>query len=151
MQGFFYGCQFNDDLISQSHEGVCRGIHYQRRFPIAHLVTILKGKIFDVGVDLRLSSETFGCAEGVELSVSNAFGQVFWPVGVAHGFVAIDEYNLMSYKCTGNYLPEMISGIIFDDPKLNIPWPLAPTIISKRDRNFPKFEELGPDPLDLRA
>lgn len=121
------------DNVSCSEKGVLRGLHYQ--FPRAQgkLVTVLEGEIFDVAVDIRFNSPTFGKAFFVRLSSKN-LTQLWVPKGFAHGFLVLSPTAVVSYKASGLYYPEEESSILWNDPDLQIPWPLEfPPRLSAKD------------------
>ena len=126
---------FVQDNQSSSHQGVLRGMHYQIRQPQGKLVRVLSGKVFDVAVDLRRSSPTFGQWAGVELTGENR--RLFWvPPGFGHGFYVLSERAEFAYKCTDYYAPEHERVIRFDDPGIGIDWPLlgdVQTVVSEKD------------------
>lgn len=127
---------FVQDNQSSSHQGVLRGLHYQIQQPQGKLVRVLSGKVFDVAVDLRRSSATFGQWAGVELSAENR--RLFWvPPGFGHGFYVLSEMAEFAYKCTDYYAPEHERVIRFDDPEIGIDWPLlsgTDTVLSDKDQ-----------------
>jgi dTDP-4-dehydrorhamnose 3,5-epimerase len=128
---------FVQDNFSRSQKGVLRGLHFQKN-PNAQgkLVQCLKGNIFDVTVDIRQGSPSFGRWVGVELSEENK--RMFYiPPSFAHGFVVLSETADVLYKCTKEYSPEDDRGIIWNDPDINIPWPVRDPILSEKDANFP--------------
>jgi len=127
---------FVQDNQSFSSYGVVRGLHYQLNpFAQSKLVRVLQGKIFDVAVDLRKDSPTFGQWFGVELSSEN-FLQLYIPRGFAHGFSVLSEIAVVFYKCDNYYAPDYEEGILFDDPVLNIDWkvPIEKVIVSEKDK-----------------
>lgn len=125
--------RFVQDNHSRSTRGVLRGLHYQLQQPQGKLVRVLQGAIFDVAVDLRRSSPSFGQWLGHELSADNRL-QLWLPEGFAHGFVVLGEFAEVLYKTTDYYAPEHERCIRWDDPDLAIDWPLAvPPILSARD------------------
>ena len=133
---------FVQDNFSYSKKGVLRGLHYQLAPKAqAKLVRCLEGKIWDVGVDLREGSPTFGQWMGVELceGVGKAF---FVPEGFAHGFIVLSETARVLYKTTAEYAPELERGIVWNDPSLNIKWPIDNPLVQKRDAEFPQFNNL---------
>ncbi len=135
---------FVQDNHSHSRKGVLRGLHFQKKHPQGKLVRVAKGKVFDVAVDLRRSSPTFGKWFGLELSGENK-RQLYIPPGFAHGFLALDDNTDFLYKCTDYYYPDDEGGIIWNDPKVSIQWPLEridTLIISDKDRALPTFEEV---------
>ena len=137
--------RFVQDNVSHSKRGVLRGLHYQRP-PYEHgkLVSCLQGEIFDVAVDLRPDSPTFGEWVGRELSARNR-RMLFVPAGFAHGFQVLGEEALVSYKLTGEYAPAADAGVRWDDPDIGIEWPLANPVLSAKDRNLPSLEEVRND------
>lgn len=135
---------FVQDNQSRSAQGVIRGLHFQKApHPQAKLVRVTEGVIFDVAVDLRPGSSSFGTWFGLEISEEN-FLQMLIPEGFAHGFSVLSEYATIQYKCNEYYRPESESGVRFDDPDLQIDWKLDPgrVIISERDRKLPFLKQL---------
>ena len=126
-------CEFVQDNHSRSVKGVIRGLHFQREPGQAKLVRCTKGRIFDVAVDIRALSPTFGEWIGVELSERNKL-QLYIPVGFAHGFAALDDLNDVQYKCDSFYDPETEDQIAWNDPDIGIEWPVKEPIISERDK-----------------
>lgn len=124
---------FVQDNHSGSERGVLRGLHYQIRQPQGKLVRAIAGELFDVAVDIRRSSPTFGQWVGVTLS-SEAKDQLWIPPGFAHGFYALSEWVEILYKVTGFYAPEWERTILWNDPKIGIDWPLI-------DRDPPKLSD----------
>jgi dTDP-4-dehydrorhamnose 3,5-epimerase len=131
--------QFYQDNLSISKKFVLRGLHFQSPpFAQGKLVSVLKGAVLDVAVDLRKSSATYGKHVMVELSAEN--GYQFWiPPGFAHGFLSLEDDTIFSYKCTKYYSPEHENTLIWDDVDLNINWPIKNPIISKKDDVGLKF------------
>lgn len=138
---------FVQDNYSRSAPGVLRGLHYQHSPSQGKLVGVTRGRVWDVAVDIRKGSPTFGDYYGVELSEDN--GLLFWiPPGFAHGFCVLgDEPADMLYKVTGQYNPEGEGGIRHDDPELDIPWPLQEPTLSARDTTLPSFLEYRENPI----
>lgn len=134
---------FVQDNQSSSHRGVLRGIHYQIQQPQGKLVRVLSGCVFDVAVDLRRSSPTFGRWTGVELSAENR--RLFWvPPGFGHGFYVLSEIAEFAYKCTDYYAPEHERVILWNDDSIGIDWPLVTgveTVLSDKDRAGVSFQE----------
>jgi len=134
---------FVQDNQSISSYGVIRGLHYQLNpFAQSKLVRVLQGRIFDVAVDLRKDSPTFGEWFGIELSSEN-FLQLYIPKGFAHGFSVLSDTAIVFYKCDNYYAPEYEEGIRYDDPNLNINWRLTKReiIISEKDKKNKLFTE----------
>jgi len=125
---------FVQDNHSRSKQGVLRGLHYQdERQPMAKLVRCSVGSIFDVAVDLRVGSPTFGKWVGVELSADN-FLQFLIPSGFGHGFVVLSEFAEVQYRCTGLYAPETEGAVRWNDPQIGIEWPISEPTLSGRDQ-----------------
>jgi dTDP-4-dehydrorhamnose 3,5-epimerase len=136
--------EFVQDNHSFSKKGVLRGLHFQLKYPQGKLVRVISGRVFDVAVDLRKESPTFGKWFGVELSGDNCL-QFYIPPGFAHGFIALEDDTHFFYKCTNYYHPEDESGIIWNDSTLNIKWPVDQVdklIISEKDSKLPTFKEV---------
>lgn len=134
---------FVQDNQSSSRKGVLRGLHFQKNFPQAKLVRVLKGEVFDVAVDLREGSATYGKYVGVLLSEENK-KQLMIPRGFAHGFMVVSDYAEFAYKCDDFYHPEDEGGIMYNDPDINIDWPLKEGIIlSEKDKNNMSFSEFS--------
>lgn len=135
------GPKFIQDNHSGSRQGVLRGIHYQIRHPQGKLVRVIKGEVFDVAVDLRKSSSTFGQYVGVILSEDN-HRQLWIPPGFGHGFYVLSEWAEFIYKATDIYSPAWERTILWDDPDLGIEWPLVENvefIISEKDAQGDRF------------
>lgn len=133
--------QFVQDNHSRSAPGVIRGLHYQRHPDQAKLVSCLKGRIWDVAVDIRPDSSYFGQHFGIELS-GDSGDMLFIPAGFAHGFCVLGEEEAdVVYKVDGLYNPAGEGGIRFDDPSLNIPWPVSNAKVSARDMALPDWQE----------
>jgi dTDP-4-dehydrorhamnose 3,5-epimerase len=133
---------FVQDNFSRSARGVLRGLHYQLKQPQGKLVTVLEGTVFDVAVDIRKGSPTFGKWTSLELSAENKL-QLYIPPGFAHGFCAMTESAGMLYKCTQLYAPSDERGIIWNDPALAIPWPIHAPLLSPKDRSFKVLSEMS--------
>ena len=132
--------KFVQDNFSHSVHGVIRGLHYQKNPKSqAKLVTVLKGKIFDVAIDIRKNSPTFGKWVG-EIISEDDHKLLYIPEGFAHGFCVLSKYADVHYKVNNEYSPEHESGIIWNDPKLNIYWPIKNPIISTKDNELPTLE-----------
>jgi dTDP-4-dehydrorhamnose 3,5-epimerase len=129
---------------SRSVKGTLRGLHYQAEKSQGKLVRVIQGEIFDVAVDIRFGSPTFGKWVAEVLSSDNK-KQIFVPIGFAHGFCVTSETAEVIYACTDYYHPAAEKGIIWNDPDLNIPWPVQSPLLSDKDRNYPRFKEIGRD------
>lgn len=135
---------FVQDNQSKSKKGVLRGLHFQATYPQGKLVRVLSGEVFDVGVDLRKGSPTFGKWHGVILSGENR-KQFYVPEGFAHGFLVLSDEAEFAYKCTDFYHPEDEVGIIWNDPTIGIEWPLedlGDIILSEKDKNLGLMSEI---------
>lgn len=130
------GIRFVQDNHSLSSQGILRGLHYQLNQPQGKLVRVIQGEIYDVAVDLRRSSATFGRSVGVVLSAENK-RQLWVPPGFAHGFYVISETAEMVYKCSDYYAPDDEHSLLWNDPALAIEWPLmaGEPVLSDKDRN----------------
>lgn len=132
---------FVQDNQSSSRKGVLRGLHFQRTYPQAKLVRVLSGEVFDVAVDLRKGSETYGKWVGVLLSKENK-KQLMIPRGFAHGFIVVSDYAEFAYKCDEVYHPEDEGGILWNDPDIAIEWPkIGEIILSEKDKKNPSLAE----------
>lgn len=132
---------FVQDNQSSSHKGVLRGLHFQKVHPQAKLVRVLSGQVFDVAVDLRKGSETYGRWVGALLSGENK-KQFMIPRGFAHGFVVVTDYAEFAYKCDEFYHPEDEGGIIYNDPDISVIWPYIGEIsLSGKDRKNPTLAQ----------
>lgn len=132
---------FVQDNQSSSTKGVLRGLHFQKNYPQAKLVRVLSGEVFDVAVDLRKESTTYGKYVGVMLTGENK-KQLMIPRGFAHGFLVLSDYAEFSYKCDELYHPEDEGGIIYNDPTINIQWPkLTELKLSEKDKKNPTLKE----------
>ena len=139
-----FSVEFKQDNQSKSSKGVLRGLHFQTgQHAQAKLVTVTKGSVLDVCVDLRMESESFGKNFSVVLNESNK-QQLFIPRGFAHGFLVLEDETIFSYKCDNFYNKKSEAGIIYNDENLKIDWgiPEHQLIISEKDKNLPKFNEL---------
>lgn len=132
---------FVQDNQSKSHKGVLRGLHFQKEHPQAKLVRVVEGEVFDVAVDLRKGSKTYGKWVGVVLSEENK--KMFMiPRGFAHGFVVLSETAQFVYKCDDFYHPEDEGGIMYNDPDINIEWPYKGDVeLSEKDKKHPLLKE----------
>jgi dTDP-4-dehydrorhamnose 3,5-epimerase len=128
---------FVQDNLSKSRRGILRGLHLQNPHAQGKLVSVVEGEVFDVAVDVRVGSPTFGKWVSALLSADNHH-QLWVPPGFAHGFCVTSESALFSYKCTDLYHPEAEVGVAHDDPALGIPWPVsAPELSAKDKQNLP--------------
>jgi dTDP-4-dehydrorhamnose 3,5-epimerase len=139
---------FVQDNHSRSTRGVLRGLHYQLTHPQGKLVRVAKGSVFDVAVDIRKGSSTFGQWFGAELNEEN-MRMMYIPVGFAHGFVVLSDTADFIYKCTDYYCPQSEQGILWNDPDIGVDWKISDVHLSKRDSEYPLLKdqslELLPD------
>lgn len=141
--------EFVQDNMSSSVQGTLRGLHYQLApYAQGKLVRVTKGRVFDVAVDIRRQSPTFGKWVGIELSEENK-RSLFIPPGFAHGFYVLSEMAEFTYKCTALYAPKAERGIIWNDPDIGIAWPLLEKTLnlSEKDKNNPPLRLAEIDPL----
>jgi len=132
---------FVQDNHSRSSRGVLRGLHFQKTKPQGKLVRVVRGEVYDVTVDIRKGSATFGEWEGVILSEDNK--KQFWvPPGFAHGFVVLSATADFEYKCTDYYDPSDEGSILWSDPHLNIAWPIVNPVLSTKDENAKRLVDL---------
>ena len=134
---------FVQDNQSMSVKGVLRGLHYQKQYPQGKLVRVIRGCVFDVAVDLRKRSKTYGKWFGVELSAENK-KQFYIPEGFAHGFLVLSDEAEFAYKCTDFYHPGDEGGIAWNDPEIGITWPIpleTELIISEKDKKWGSLSE----------
>ena len=135
--------EFNE---SKSKKGTIRGLHFQQKFSQGKLIRVIKGAVYDVAVDLRFDSPTFGKWMGFELSEYN-HDVLYIPEGFAHGFLALEDDSIFSYKCTNKYAPEFDSGVRFNDPDINVEWPVEKVggwenvITSEKDSKLQSLKE----------
>lgn len=137
-------CDFVQDNQSLSTKGVLRGLHFQIKHPQSKLVRVVSGKVFDVAVDLRQGSDTYGKWEGAVLSAENK-RQFFIPKGFAHGFLVLSDTAVFCYKCDDVYRPGDEGGILWNDADIAVEWPSidAEIILSEKDKAQPAFKSLG--------
>lgn len=135
--------RFVQDNHSKSCKGVLRGLHFQKSHPQAKLVRVIKGEVFDVAVDLRKDSKSYGKWVGVVLSEENK-RQFYIPRGFAHGFLVLSDEAEFVYKCDDFYHPEDESGIMWNDSDIGIQWPKtdAEILLSEKDKKHPSFKEI---------
>jgi dTDP-4-dehydrorhamnose 3,5-epimerase len=140
---------FVQDNLSRSCRGTVRGLHYQLRQPQGKLVSVLRGAVLDVAVDIRRGSPTFGQFEAVELSEDNR-KQFFIPEGFAHGFRVLSDTADFFYKCTDFYAPGDEHGVLWNDPDLAIPWgDGAAPVVSAKDQKLPRLADVPPEHLPV--
>ncbi len=137
---------FVQDNLSYSARGVLRGLHFQNPNPQGKLVSVLEGEVFDVAVDIRVGSPTFGEWTGVTLSAENK-RQFYVPPDFAHGFVVTSEAALFSYKCTEYYAPASEGSVLWNDPEIGMDWPIEQPTLSDKDRAAPPLREMSEDAL----
>lgn len=140
-------CLFHECSDLYSKKGALRGLHYQTKEPQAKLLHVVSGILFDVAVDLREESETYGRYH-TELLTDSENKIIYIPERFAHGFIALTDDTVFSYQSSGRYIPEACGGIRWDSPELKIPWPLDEygidhVITTEKDRNWPTFEEIS--------
>ena len=133
--------KFPFDAMSYSKKNVLRGLHFQVRKPQGKLISVLKGEIFDVAVDLRKNSKTYGKYFSIKLSEENC-KSVFIPPGFAHGFLTLKKENIICYSCTEYRSPIDERSLLYNDPKLKIKWPAKKLNISIKDKNAKNLDSL---------
>jgi dTDP-4-dehydrorhamnose 3,5-epimerase len=142
-----------DDFVQENHsrsrKGILRGLHFQVRRPQAQLVTVMHGTVFDVAVDLRRGSETFGHWFGAELSDEGAC-QMYMPPGFAHGFCVLSEVADLHYMVSRIYDHSDEGGLLWSDPDVGIRWPIERPLVSERDARYPRLADLGEERLPQR-
>lgn len=137
-------CEFVQDNQSASKKGVLRGLHFQINFPQDKLVRVIRGEVYDVAVDMREGSKTYGKWFGVRLSEENK-KMFFIPKNFAHGFLVLSDYAEFAYKCTDFYHPNDEGGVIYNDPEIGIEWPITEDMeltLSEKDTKWPTLGEL---------
>ena len=139
--------EFVQDNHSRSVKGTLRGLHFQTDPGQAKLLRVCRGSIFDVAVDIRPESSTFGEWVGYELSEEN-MRMLYVPIGFAHGFLVTSEVADVNYKCSWFYVPETEAGIMWNDPDVGVEWPVENPILSDRDLNNPTLREYLPGAFD---
>ncbi|MCW5829493.1 MAG: dTDP-4-dehydrorhamnose 3,5-epimerase [Deltaproteobacteria bacterium] len=137
---------FVQDNHSRSRKGVLRGLHFQIKYPQGKLVRVTQGEVFDVAVDIRPGSPSFGKWYGARLSAENHL-ELWIPPGFAHGFAVLTETADFLYKCTDYYRPDDEGGILWNDPDIGINWPLADPQLSSKDRAYPCLKDIPKDRL----
>ncbi|SHM48985.1 dTDP-4-dehydrorhamnose 3,5-epimerase [Rhodanobacter sp. OK091] len=160
-RGFFYesynkakwqeagiDADFVQSNVSRSARGVLRGLHYQWPNPQGKLVSVLEGEVYDVAVDIRRGSPTFGQSIGVMLTADNH--RHFWvPEGFAHGFCVLSEFATFTYQCTALYDAKADAGIRWNDADLGIDWPLSAPLLSDKDGKTPLLKDVAPERLPI--
>jgi len=160
-RGFFYesynkgkwrdagiDADFVQTNVSRSARGVLRGLHYQWPNPQGKLVSVLEGEVYDVAVDIRRGSPTFGQSAAVMLTADNH--RHFWvPEGFAHGFCVLSEFATFTYQCTALYDAKADAGIRWNDAELAIDWPLSEPLLSDKDRRTPLLKDVAPERLPV--
>ncbi|GAB3509036.1 dTDP-4-dehydrorhamnose 3,5-epimerase [Pseudoxanthomonas daejeonensis] len=143
--------KFVQSNVSTSVKGVLRGLHYQWPRPQGKLVSVLEGKVYDVAVDIRRGSPTFGCWEAVILSAQNH--RQFWiPEGFAHGFAVLSEHAVLNYLCTDAYVKEADAGVRWNDCSIGVDWPVSDDpVMSAKDKAAPLLTDIPSDRLPAYA
>ena len=138
-----FGLDYNfvQDNLVYSDANVLRGLHYQEKFPQGKLVCVIEGEIFDVAVDINKKSDTFSQWFGAKLSKSNSC-QLLIPPGYAHGYCVLSDFAIVMYKCTDYYHKDDQKGIIWNDDRIDVKWPISNPIISDKDSKLPKLSNL---------
>jgi len=131
--------RFKFQITSVSKKNVLRGLHYQIKKPQGKLISVIKGEVFDVAVDLRKNSKTFGKHFSITLNEKNCYS-VYIPPGFAHGFITTKKENIVCYSCTEYRSPKNEKSLKYNDPRLKIKWPVKRPIVSKKDRNANSLE-----------
>ena len=140
------GATFVQDNISRSSRGVLRGLHYQNPNGQGKLVQVLDGEVFDVAVDIRQGSPTFGRWHGIKLSAKN-HRQFYIPAGFAHGFCVMSDSALFHYKCTEFYQPKMEYSLLWNDQDINIDWPIEKPLVSDKDQRGRRLIDFSTEEL----
>ncbi|WP_195972826.1 dTDP-4-dehydrorhamnose 3,5-epimerase [Clostridium thermobutyricum] len=137
--------EFVQDNESRSKKGVLRGLHFQTKHTQGKLVRVTDGAVYDVAVDLRKGSPTYGQWEGILLTAENK-KQFYVPEGFAHGFLVVSDYATFNYKCTDFYAPEYDGGILWNDPDIGVEWPLEgieEILLSEKDKNQKRLKDVN--------
>lgn len=132
---------FVQDNHSRSHKGILRGLHFRKKMPQAQIVTVMNGRIFDVVVDIRLGSKTFGQWFGIELDVDGP-NQIYMAAGFAHGFCVLSNTADLHYKVNQEYASDDECGLQWKDPVVGVEWPIKAPVVSERDQKHPFWEDL---------
>ena len=138
--------EFVQDNVSFSTKGILRGLHFQYPQPQGKLIQVLSGEVFDVAIDIRVGSPTFGQWVSEKLSGEN-HKQLYIPQGFAHGFCVLSETAVFSYKCTDYYNSSTEGGIVWNDPQIGIDWPVSEPILSAKDVECPLLKDIPQDKL----
>jgi len=138
--------RFVQDNLSFSRRGTLRGLHFQNPNSQGKLLSVIEGEVFDVAVDLRRSSPTFGRWHGLNLSAENRL-QFFVPAGFAHGFAVLSETALFAYKCTELYSPKDEMTLLWNDPTVGVRWPVSEPVLSEKDRRGSRLCDLPSERL----
>ena len=138
--------KFVQDNLSFSSRGVLRGLHYQNPNSQGKLVSVVQGEVFDVAVDIRIGSPTFGQWVGVNLSGDN-HRQLWVPPGFAHGFCVLSDITYFTYKCTDIYTPSAEGGVLWNDPDIGIEWPIEKPLLSDKDEVYPRLKDVPAERL----
>lgn len=141
-------CSFVQDNLSYSIKDTLRGLHFQYPHSQAKLVSVIKGEVFDVAVDIRKGSPNYGRWVGVTLSSEN-HRQLFIPEGFAHGFCVLSDDAVFSYKCSEFYYPHAEHGIVWNDPEIGIEWPVASPLLSEKDGRYPLLNDMPESALPV--
>jgi dTDP-4-dehydrorhamnose 3,5-epimerase len=158
-RGFFYesynrekflqagiDASFVQSNVSRSSKGVLRGLHYQWPHPQGKLVSVLEGEVYDVAVDIRRGSPTFGQWVGAMLTADNK--RHFWiPEGFAHGFCVVSDVATFTYQCTALYNPQADASFRWDDPRIGVDWPVSTPLLSEKDKKAPLLADVAPERL----
>ena len=140
--------RFVQDNLSFSRRGVLRGLHFQNPDQQGKLVYVLEGEVYDVAVDIRDGSPTFGEWVAVTLSSGNK-RQFYVPEGFAHGFLVTSSTALFAYKCTARYNAEAEASVLWNDPEIGVEWPVEAPVLSDKDRTAPPLAEISPERLPV--
>ncbi|MDQ6951135.1 MAG: dTDP-4-dehydrorhamnose 3,5-epimerase [Mariprofundales bacterium] len=138
--------RFVQDNHSRSRQGILRGLHFQLHHPQGKLVQVVTGAVFDVALDIRVGSPTFGCWVGYELSEEN-HRQMWIPPGFAHGFCVLSAIADFTYKCTDLYFPAEEGGVIWNDPEIGVDWPIQQPVLSAKDQLLASLSQIPADRL----
>lgn len=138
--------RFVQDNHSKSVAGTLRGLHFQHPHGQGKLVRVTQGEVYDVAVDIRVGSPTFGKWFGTILSAEN-MRQIFIPAGFAHGYCVLRETAEFQYKCTDFYAPDCEQGILWNDPQLSIEWPITKPLLSAKDSAYPRLTQISAEKL----